>query len=263
MTDTAALVGELKRALRAADLTYRDVAAHVGLSEASVKRMFARRQFTLERLERILGLLRMDFADLVERINARREFVSELTPAQEQALIGDEDLLVVAFLVLNRWSVEDIVAIYRFTERDVGRQLLRLDRLKIIELLPFNRYRLLTARNFTWRRDGPVQRFFAERIQAEFFSSRFAGGGEELRFVAGGLSPDGIRRMHRAINRLAAEFDELAEQGSRLPTEERYGCSAVFAIRPMEFSMFAKRRKAHPPKLHELPAAGAKASGQA
>lgn len=255
MADVSGLVAELKRALRGAQLTYRDVARHLGISEASVKRMFAQEKFTLRRLERILELLRMDFTDLVEQMNERRQYVTQLTPEQEQALVGDEDLLVIAFLVLNRWPIEDIVATYRFTEREVMRQLIRLDRLKLIELLPFNRYRLLAARSFTWRRNGPVQRYFATRIQSEFFESSFGGGGEELRFVAGALSPDGIRQMHRAIHRIAAEFDEHAERGSRLPTGERYGCSAVFAIRPMEYSMFASRRRAHPPKLATLPAA--------
>lgn len=248
MADTSALVGELKQALREARLTYRDVAGYLGLSEASVKRMFAREQFSLERVERILELLRMDFADLVARLNARRQYVKQLTPEQEQALIGDETLLVITYLVLNRWSVADIVATYDFSERDIERMLFKLDRLKIIELLPFNRFRLLTARNFTWRKNGPVQQYFATRIQSEFFASSFGGAGEELRFVGGMLSPDSIRQMHRAIGRLAAEFDELAERDSRLPKEERYGCSAVFALRPMEFSMFAQHRKAHPSK---------------
>lgn len=252
MANVSALVSELKKALREADLTYRDVARHLKLSEASVKRLFAREQLTLQRTERILELLRMDFADLVERVNERRTYVTELTPEQEQALIGDEDLLVITFLVLNRWSMEDITTVYDFSEKDVERKLLRLDRLRIIELLPFNRYRLLTARNFTWRKNGPVQKFFAGTIQSEFFQSAFAGGGEELRFVAGTLSPEGIRHMHRVIHRIAAEFDDLAEAGSRLPTDERYGCSAVFAIRPMEFSMFEKHRKARPPKLRAL-----------
>lgn len=254
MADANTLIAEIKRALREARLTYRDVAAHLGVSEASVKRMFAQQQFSLERIERILGLLRMDFADLLLRVNERRQYVAQLTPEQEEAIAGDETLLVIAFLVLNRWPVEEILAVYDFAEQEIQRELIRLDRLKIIELLPFNRYRLLTARNFTWRRNGPVQRYFATHIQSEFFASSFVGGGEELRFVAGSLSPEGIRQMHKAITRIATEFDELAERGSRLPTDERYGCSAVFALRPMEFSMFAKHRKARPAKLTQLPA---------
>lgn len=248
MANTSALIAELKRALREAQLTYRDVARHLSLSEASVKRMFASEQFSLHRVERILTLLRMDFADLVERVNERREYVSQLSAEQEEALIGDERLMVIAFLALHRWSVEDIVAVYDYSEREVEKQLIRLDRLKIIELLPFNRYRTLTARNFTWRRDGPVQQYFATHIQKEFFESSFEDRSEALRFVAGPLSREGIRQMHRAIHRIAAEFDELAERASRLPLDERASCSAAFAIRPVEFSVFARQRRDRDPQ---------------
>ena len=49
----AALVEALKRTLKAKGLTYADVAGAIALSEASVKRMFARGDFTLQRLEEI------------------------------------------------------------------------------------------------------------------------------------------------------------------------------------------------------------------
>jgi AraC-like DNA-binding protein len=242
MEQTTALISELKRALRESRVTYKDIASHLGLSEASIKRMFARSQFSLVRMEQILGLVQMQFSDLVERLNSSRTYVSQLTPEQEAALVSDPDIIVITFLVLNRWSFDDILNTYDFSQRELQKHLIRLDRLKIIELLPFNRYRLLTARNFTWRKNGPVQQYYATRIQPEFFDSTFEGRGEELRFVGGRLSPDGFVQMQRAIERLAGQFDELAERDSRLPIGESYGCSAVFALRPIEFSMFTKHR---------------------
>ena len=253
MSQTAALVNELKRVLREQRITYQDVAAHLGLSEASVKRLFAERKFSLVRLEQVLELAQMEITDLVERLHASREYVSELTPDQEQALVADPQLLVIALLVLNRWSADEILATYNFSERELQKQLIRLDRLKMIELLPFNRYRLLTARNFTWQKNGPVQKLFANQIQTEFFDSAFAAPGERLRFVAGTLSPDSITQLHREIDRLATRFDELVERDTKLPLQRRYGCSAVFAFRPMEYSMFARHRRTPGKKLVGLP----------
>ena len=46
-----AIVDALKRMLKGRGITYANVAAGLGLSEASVKRMFSRRDFTLQRLE--------------------------------------------------------------------------------------------------------------------------------------------------------------------------------------------------------------------
>lgn len=253
MSQTMALVNELKRVLREHRITYQDVATHLDLSEASVKRLFAERKFSLVRLEQVLELAQMEISDLVERLHTSREYVSQLTPSQEQALVEDSQLLVIALLVLNRWSADEILATYDFSEQDLQKQLIRLDRLKMIELLPFNRYRLLTARNFTWHKDGPVQKLFAGQIQREFFDSAFAGPGERLRFVAGTLSPDSMIQLHREIDRLAARFDELVERDTKLPMQRRYGSSAVFALRPMEYSMFARHRLAPSDKLVELP----------
>ena len=120
---------------------------------------------------------------------------------------------------------------------------IRLHRARIIELLPLNRVKLLTARNFTWRKDGPIQQFFASQVQAEFLDSTFSGSGEELRFVGGLLSSTGLAQMHRAIDRIVREFDELSHRDATLPLSERHSCSAVFAIRPWEFSMFKNLRR--------------------
>ncbi len=253
MQQSKALIGELKRALREHQITYRDVASHLGLSEASIKRMFASAQMSLGRAEKILALVQLQFSDLVERLQARQAYVSELTPEQEEALAGDTDVLIVTFLIVNRWSYETILETYDISERQLQSTLIKLDRLKIIELLPFNKYRLLTTRNFTWRKNGPVQKLFSGQIQPEFFASDFSGPGEELRFVGGRLSPDGVMQMRRALERVAAEFDELAERDSRLPIEDCYGCGAVFAIRPIEFSMFAKLRRKQAVKTLALP----------
>src|SRR5690606_20745269 len=50
MSETAAIIEALKRDLKRRGLTYRDLAKKVGLSEASVKRVFASKSFTLQRL---------------------------------------------------------------------------------------------------------------------------------------------------------------------------------------------------------------------
>ena len=145
MAQTAMLLAELKRALREAGYTYRDLAAHLDVSEPTVKRMFSQANFTLGRLERCLAFVGLDFSELMERVNGRRDFLSELTREQEDALVGDPELFVITFLVLNRWKIEQIVERYNFTEQQVEKTLLMLNRLKLIELLPLNRYRLLTA----------------------------------------------------------------------------------------------------------------------
>ena len=53
MSELDQLIATLKRQLKARGMTYRDLAGELGLSEASVKRLFASGSFSLERLLQI------------------------------------------------------------------------------------------------------------------------------------------------------------------------------------------------------------------
>jgi len=243
MSQTSQLIEHLKRELRRQGLTYAWLAKKLKLSESSVKRMFSKRSFSLTRLEQICGLLGLEISDLVELMGAERATLTELSPEQEAALLAEPKLLLMTYLLINGWQIDDIVENFAIEKRDAQSLLIRLHRARIIELLPLNRVKLLTARNFTWRKDGPIQQFFAGQVQQEFLDSTFTGQLEVLRFVGGMLSQASLVHMQQVIDRIAREFDELSRRDSALPLSERHGCSAVFAIRPWEFSMFAKLRR--------------------
>jgi hypothetical protein len=244
MAQVSLLVTELKRYLKSQGITYAALGKQLDLSESSVKRLFARQSFSLQRLEQILNLLGLEIADLVALMNERREFLTELTPEQEDALLADPKQLLMTYLLINGWTLPEITSTFAIDDSEAERLLIRLHRARIIELLPFNRVKLLTARNFTWRKDGPVQKFFAREVQREFLDSQFAGAGEHLRFVAGLLTHASLAQLQQSIDRLAREFDELVRRDATQP--ERRSCSAVFALRPWEFSMFAALRRKPP-----------------
>jgi transcriptional regulator with XRE-family HTH domain len=243
MAQVSLLVTELKRYLKAQGITYAELGSRLDLSESTVKRLFAQQSFTLQRLEQICHLLGLEVTDLVELMNERREFLTELTPEQETALLADPKLLLMMYLLINGWPLTEIVAKFTIETDEAERLLIRLHRARIIELLPFNRVKLLTARNFTWRKNGPVQKFFESEVQQEFLAAPFTGPGEQLRFVAGLLSRTSLIEMQQSIERIAREFDELVRRDAVLPLSERRSCSAVFAVRPWEFSMFAALRR--------------------
>ena len=243
MQETERLLDELKKALKTAGITYAELARHLNLSEASVKRLFHSQSFSLIRLEQACRFAGLEIADLVGRINASVERISELTPEQEKHLLGNPKLLLMIYLLLNQWSFDEIVATYTI-DRAEGFGLLRqLERLRMIEVLPGDKVKLLTARNFKWRKNGPVQTFFREQVQSEFLASRFAAPDEDLRFVAARLSRTSLMRMQRHLDRTVREFDDLAKQDASLPSDEVTAAAAVLAIRPWQFSMFADMKR--------------------
>jgi transcriptional regulator with XRE-family HTH domain len=242
MMGTAALVRGVKARLRAQGMTYRALARRLGLSEPTIKRDLARGNFSLERLDRICQVLGVGVEELLA--SAERSPLTELTEQQEHALVSNPRLLLVTYLAVNDWKFAEIVATFRLEAGELIDVLLKLDRLRILEFRPPARIRKLTARNFSWRKDGPVQGYFLERVVPEFFDARFEAPGDEMRFVAGTLSAASMLRMQATLRRAAAEFEQLAHQDSRLPLAERDGCSAILAVRRWEFSEFARLRRA-------------------
>lgn len=243
MAQIPALVAALKKALKSHGLTYADVAEALGLSEASVKRLFSNQDFTLDRLERIAALMQMDFADLVRLMEDGRDKLTQLSVGQEEELVADTRLLLAAVCALNHWRFEEILDTYALGELELVRLLARLDRLKFVELLPGNRIRPCVARDFHWRPDGPIERFFRARVQQDFLAAPFDGAGERLAFATGMLSWAANAQLQERIARLLAEFAEAHRRDTELPLSDRHGNCLLVALRPYEFGAFEALRR--------------------
>jgi len=243
MPQTQQLVETLKQALRGQKKTYADVAKALELSEARVKRLFADRNLSLARLDRICQLLGMEISDLVQLMNQHTRRITQLSREQEAEIAGDRILLLVTVCILNRWRFEEILTHFRISEFDAIRCLARLDRLKIIDLLPGNRVKLLISPNFTWLENGPIQTLFHAHLQEDYFASRFDRDAERLIVINGMLSPRSNGAMQKKMERLAREFDELNDEDASLPLEQRFGVTVVMAISDWRFGMFADLRR--------------------
>jgi len=238
MAQTRELIKTLKIALKAQGKTYADVAAALGLTEASVKRLFSRQSFSLNRLDQVCHLLEIEISDLVQLMSEQQQHLQQLTVEQEKEITSNVSLTLVAVCVLNRWTMEDILAYFRISGNECIRHLAKLDRLKLIELLPNNRIRLLVAPNFSWRENGPIQFFFQKKIGQEFFNTRFSREDECLIVLNGMLSSQSNAEFQRKLKRLAREFDVLNNDDAALELEHRQGVTLVLAMRGWQYGMF-------------------------
>ena len=239
MAQTTPLVDTLKLALKAHGKTYADVSQYLNLSEASVKRLFSERSFSLQRLDEVCQMLNMEISDLVQLMNENNTFhLSGLSEAQEKEIASDLGLLLVTVCVLNRWAMQDIIDHFHLSESQCIGYLAKLDNLKLIELLPKNKVKLLVTANFKWRENGPIQCFFLEKLQADFFNSRFTQPNEKLIVINGMLANSSHTVFQRKMDHLAKEFDELINDDAGLPFNERFGVTVVVAMRPWTYGLF-------------------------
>lgn len=243
MAVSVELIDALKRLLRGQGLTYRELAARVKMSEAAVKRMFSLRAMSLQRLEQICDVLDVGLSELAAESARGRESMAELSEAQEKALVSEPALLLALFLSLNRWRQQDVLAQFSFTEPQWTSLLIKLDRLGIIELMPGNRARTLTARNFRWRRGGPMEHYFREHLLADYFADPFDGEQDGLFLLTGSLSVEGVRQMRQRLEEVVREFDALLIRDATLSAKERIGVSLVLAQKPWLLQLFQQYRR--------------------
>jgi DNA-binding Xre family transcriptional regulator len=243
MSTTADLVLALKKELKAAQMTYADLARSLGMAESSVKRMLAKGDMPLSRVDAVCRALKLDFADLARRVADAQSLLKELTPEQERAVIADKKLLLCAICVLSQWTLEQICSDYRLSEAECIKYFAQLDRIGIIELRPLNRYRLKLAKTFRWRPHGAVMNYFRDNALLDYFSGGFDRAGESLVLVHGSISrslaPSFVERMQR----VAQDFAQQHQADQKLSAKDREGYTLLLAMRSWEFGAFTALRR--------------------
>ena len=243
MSTTADLVTALKKELKSAQMTYAQLAQALGMAESSVKRMLAKGDMPLSRVDAICRVLKIDFADLARQVADHQPLLKELTQAQEAAVVADKKLLLMAICVLSQWTLEQITASYRLTEAEGIQYLAQLDRIGIIELRPLNRYRLKLAKTFRWRAHGPVMHYFREHALLDYFAGSFDGPGEGVLLVHGAISRSLASSFMERMQRVAQDFAQQHLADQKLPDREREGYTLLLAMRSWEFEAFASMRR--------------------
>ena len=243
MSTTADLVTALKKELKAAQMTYADLAQAIGMAESSVKRMLAMGDMPLSRIDAICRALKLDFADLARRVADSQPLLQELSAEQERAVVADKKLLLMAICVLSQWTLEQVLTTYRLTEAEGVKYLAQLDRIGIIELRPGNRYRLKLAKTFRWRPHGPVMDYFREHALLDYFAGGFDGPGEGVLLVHGSISRSLAPAFMERMQRVAQDFAQQHLADQRQPEAQREGYTLLLAMRSWEFEAFTGMRR--------------------
>jgi DNA-binding Xre family transcriptional regulator len=243
MSTTADLVSALKKELKAAQMTYADLAEGLDMAESSVKRMLAKGDMALSRIDAICRVLKLDFGELARRVADAQPLLKELTQEQEKAVVADKKLLLCAICVLSQWTLEQIGREYRLSEAECVKYFVQLDRIGIIELRPMNRYRLKLAKTFRWRPHGPVMHYFRDHAVLDYFNGGFDNAAEGLLLVHGSISRAIAPSFLDRLQRVAQDFAQQHQADQKVAQKDREGYTLVLAMRSWEFEAFAQLRR--------------------
>ena len=233
MINSKTLIKNLKRELKNRDISYIELAEKLDLSVSTVKKMFAKGNFSLHRLDQICEVLSVEYLELIENVNKEALLVSKLTRTQELAMVQDPLLLLMGYATINYWTMDDIMHRYNFPEEEIVKRLKRLESFGILELRPNNRIRPLISNGFDWRPDGPILEFIRKQMLPEFFNSDFSETGALQIVKNRALTEKSKEILERKSLELADLFDELAYQDRHFQAgnRDRKGTTMVIAYR--------------------------------
>lgn len=245
MSQSSRLVAVIKQELKARQISYRNLAECLDLSESAVKQMFSAGNFTLRRLDAICEILSLEFSELARLASNAPVGLQGLSVEEEERLIGDPMLMLVAYCVVNGWTFEHITQRYRISDTECIKKLAQLDRMRMAELLPGNRIRPLIGVNFQWQPNGPIEQFFRDEVQNQFFDSAFEGS-DAIRYVkSGDITEATFNQLVNRLDSAAQLFDDLAREDHVIDSDQRHGTSMILAIRRWEFGAFKSFERRH------------------
>lgn len=239
--ESARIVGNVKAALKARNITYAELARRIGLSEASVKRVLSRGTLSLQRLERICEAAGIAVAEVVQRGRGTAgEHPQMLTLSQEKALAADPRLFACYHLIANGRDQRGVETNMGVSARTVQGWLARLKALGLVAQPSGKQARATATVAVRWRPDGPVRRMYEREVRAEFLQSLFGAEQEAFDFRVAELSEASCRILQRRLDRLAAEFSDLADLDRSLPARMKRNVGCLLAMRPWVFSRLGK-----------------------
>lgn len=203
----------LKKTLKARGVTYADLAAHLGLSESGVKKMFLAKDLPLGRLLEISAWLGVSAADLVRAMENQEIEDVELTSAQQDALIKDPLLFRIYWRIsVENESAERIRAGEKLSAAELNKKLLRLQRLDLALVEADGRVRARHQGLFRWT-EGPLVDQINRDWSRRTLDGALARTSETLhRLSTLSLTPESLTDLRRQLQATVDEFARRSKQ---------------------------------------------------
>jgi len=159
----------LRQLLKARGLGHAEIGKALGVSERTIRRWFSQGGVTIEQLETLCALVDISVFDFWELASRRTEDrPRRLTLRQEHELAEDFQVIFVHTHLLDGWTPDELGREANIPQATMTMLLARLEKMGLIENLPGNRVKLLTAREIEWQERGPMRQKVNSYINHQF-----------------------------------------------------------------------------------------------
>jgi hypothetical protein len=217
--ELAVLIDALRRVLKAKKIRYHHVAAHLGVSLATVKRLFAGEPCNIAKLMAICELAGISFFDLTALAAKPSEEAYRLNEEQERHFASYPGQHAIFRELARGRSPDDVRAEWGLDKRKLYRVLRQLEELKLLEVLPGNKVRMLAKGMIRMDEDGPFARTVLFQQNVDFLQHVQAHVREKevcYHNVECALTPALVKDMVEEIHALGRKYRIQAQQAAKV-----------------------------------------------
>jgi len=188
----------IRQRARALHVTQQKVAGELKVSLPTVKRWWAGRGINVTVLNKICALLGMSLSQLfAEMEGGTSTYIYTLE--QERMLVSQPTLLALFDLLVSGESVSSIRRKYSLDDGHLVAMLLKLDKVGLIELGPYNRIKLKHRGEPQWIVGGPLSTKYRRRMIESFLGEHSKS---ETSFFVHGYLPEDVVLLKGKIKEL-------------------------------------------------------------
>ncbi|TDP55602.1 Cro/C1-type helix-turn-helix DNA-binding protein [Bacteriovorax stolpii] len=244
MSQIDQFLNALKRALKAKNIIYKDLAQSLDLSESSVKRILADKSISLERIEEICRACDLSFAEICKNANFEEEISGHTLSKEHEKVLAENPRLLHYFIMLNDgMTPQKIEREFDISANESKKHLLLLDKINLIELHPRDRVKLKNkAGTLRFRRDGAVGRTLFLQTKNNFLNYDFNEEGDYIRFSTNSFGPVSLAKFKKKFDKLVAEIQEESRVVEK-DDNEAHDIGILLAMRPWKYPLEAIKKK--------------------
>jgi len=172
-----------------------------------------------------------------------KERISSLTLEQEQFVMRNKKICLVALCTRNNISFNDILASFDISKSELYHAIAELEKIRLVELHPYDRIKFLPAPDFEWIPDGPIDTYFKKHMLNEFIHHTFHEECDMRMYLAGLLTQECKRELNRKLRKLVLEFNDLVNDSMAAPYSDKENIAFLFATCAWEAPFITQLRR--------------------
>lgn len=233
----------LKQILKVQGLHYEDLAELLGVSEATVKRLFQDQDCKLSRLMEVCEALSVRFQDLLEFASKGPVESTVLSLETEKALLAKPGLVSFFMLLVSDIDQAIIEQHNNLKPTDTYLYLRELEELGLIRIGRNQGVHFLVQRPIKWRLDGPLHSVLV-KVNQQFIRDTLSEHGElgyPFHTASRLFSEHSIKQLNEEVDQLYQRFQQQAALDQMFyPTEQLSPYKMVSTLAPFELTRYFK-----------------------